>query len=209
MTFFFNDIYSEPILFNSSQGWLNPGFTLRLQLGVGLDGFKRPFPANLSRLSWKCPAYVIDYLRVYQIVNLANEKNVYSNCEAILKNSNEGALQNICQMARGSEATYLGATLTTTESPKKAFDNSASSTFTFSLSLNWLLGFTLCLALSILVIYLLVKKTSTPAIDLSNQRVPIEASEDQYEIPLYEVYESQADRPFNGGTSRDYVAIKS
>lgn len=66
-----------------------PGGVIRFQLGVGLEGYgQAPIPLTgdqLTPLRWKCPAYVIDYLRVYKKAqkreNDTKEVSLFPNCD--------------------------------------------------------------------------------------------------------------------------------
>ena len=84
--FFFDDAYSRPFPLLNGSG-LNPGHQIRFQLGVGLEAFGQAMSSEFERLRWSCPAYVIDYVRVYEkVTDEKDGDNVTSlaNCDVQL-----------------------------------------------------------------------------------------------------------------------------
>lgn len=100
--FFLNNNYSKVINFNKASNGMVPNHNIRIQIGVGGKLFAKKIPENFDQLRWKCPAFIIDYVRVFEKVSKENvvfEK--FSKCENILNDTEKSnaLIQNICALS--------------------------------------------------------------------------------------------------------------
>ncbi|KAI2806738.1 Beta Gamma crystallin [Blomia tropicalis] len=103
--FFFDDFYSRPIKLNvDNLRSVETFHSFRFQLDVGGPFFPNPIPELFDELHWKCPAMIVDYIRVYKQVNLPanypNQTNIHK-CDGDWFNTVEEReiIDKICQIA--------------------------------------------------------------------------------------------------------------
>jgi len=95
--FFFDNVYSDPILLNKWNRALVPGVHIRLQIGVGLEFFKQKIPDDFERLQWKCPAFIVDYVRVYERIHSVEKLQSCKKDLSVSPAIEEERIQKICK----------------------------------------------------------------------------------------------------------------
>lgn len=79
-----------------------PYHHIRLQIGIGGRLFVKPMPEHFDELHWKCPALIVDYVRIFEkipqeIVTIEQ----LSKCKDIAINNNKSSavINDICEQS--------------------------------------------------------------------------------------------------------------
>jgi len=95
VAFFFDDVYTEPVPLAANKS-VESDVRIYLQIGVVLDERK---PIEFERIQWKCPALIVDYVRVYERIDSVGQMK---NCELQLESTkDEERIRSICDQVMG------------------------------------------------------------------------------------------------------------
>ena len=65
--------------------------------------FTKPMPERFDMLKWQCPAFIIDYVRIFERVPMdAVTANHLEHCPNIALNDSKPILKKVCAMAMAS-----------------------------------------------------------------------------------------------------------
>lgn len=93
----FKDTNTYNLHFTASNGMF-AYHNIRLQIGIGGILFAKAMPEHFDQLQWKCPALIVDYVRVFKKI-IKKDVNIdqFSKCNNIEKHTDESdIIQNIC-----------------------------------------------------------------------------------------------------------------
>ena len=86
--------------FTSGSKGIKPEHQIRFQIGVGGRLFNKPMPEKFDQLNWRCPAFIIDYVRIFEKVSsdtLSLEQ--MPECQDISLNNSQKVIDSVCKMA--------------------------------------------------------------------------------------------------------------
>ena len=78
LRFFFDEMYTSWAIFDSNEN-ITSMHRIRFQLGLGGSSYEDEIPKNFSELHWKCPALILDYFRVYEMLKVGEKCEHYEN----------------------------------------------------------------------------------------------------------------------------------